>query len=94
MNADPPVRRRLITLLSGVAVTSTLLAALGNPATAAPATGTVLGASSPDAVDGSYIVVLKDGQQFDTATTDRLTSRYGGTVARSSAVRCTATPRS
>lgn len=50
---------------------------------AAP-TGEILHAGDPDAVAGSYIVVLKDAvaARSVTATADDLTDQYGGTVER------------
>nr|WP_231954744.1 S8 family serine peptidase [Actinoplanes derwentensis] len=49
----------------------------GTPAVAAEPTGTILAAGSPDAIEGSYIVVLKDGT---TTTATTLAGRYDGTV--------------
>ncbi|MFC4066397.1 S8 family peptidase [Actinoplanes subglobosus] len=47
------------------------------PALAAEPTGTIREAGSPDAIEGSYIVVLKDG-----ASEAGLTKSYGGAVKR------------
>ena len=44
----------------------------------AQAEGRILGADRPDAIPGSYLVVLADGQQVSVQA---LTDRYGGTVA-------------
>ncbi|KUL21510.1 S8 family peptidase [Actinoplanes awajinensis] len=52
------------------------------PAYAAEATGTVLHAGSATAVDGTYLVTFKDGVQADKSRADRLSARYGGSVAR------------
>ncbi|GIG88742.1 S8 family peptidase [Plantactinospora endophytica] len=83
MSSSPPTRRRILTTLGAVALAGTMSVAVAIPAGAAvPATGTILGAASPTAVAGSYIVVLKDGQQLDPATAGSLTSRYGGKVTR------------
>lgn len=76
-----PNRRRLITTLGIVALASTVFATVAAPgATAAPPTGEILGAASPNVVPGSYIVVLNDGQRLDSDAASRLTSRYGGRV--------------
>ncbi|GAA2702166.1 S8 family peptidase [Actinoplanes palleronii] len=52
------------------------------PAYAAEATGTVLHAGSATAVDGTYLVTFTDGVQADKSRADRLSARYGGSVAR------------
>jgi hypothetical protein len=54
------------------------------PAQAAPATGTVLAAGSPTAVDGSYIVTLKKGAglKASSAAGKGLIKEYGGTVTK------------
>ncbi|MEV0474679.1 S8 family peptidase [Streptomyces prunicolor] len=54
------------------------------PAQAAPATGTVLAAGSPTAVDGSYIVTLKKsaGLKAYSAAGKGLVKEYGGTVTK------------
>lgn len=54
------------------------------PAQAAPATGTVLAAGSPTAVDGSYIVTLKKsaGLKASSAAGKGLLKEYGGTVTK------------
>ncbi|MEV5532953.1 S8 family peptidase [Streptomyces prunicolor] len=54
------------------------------PAQAAPATGTVLAAGSPTAVDGSYIVTLKKsaGLKASSAAGKGLVKEYGGTVTK------------
>lgn len=54
------------------------------PAQAAPATGTVLAAGFPTAVDGSYIVTLKKGAstKASSAAGKGLIKGYGGTVTK------------
>ncbi|MFI6406409.1 S8 family peptidase [Streptomyces sp. NPDC050548] len=54
------------------------------PAQAAPATGTVLAAGSPTAVDGSYIVTLKKSAGLKASSTagKGLIKEYGGTVTK------------
>lgn len=46
----------------------------------AQAEGRILGADRPDAIPGSYLVVLAGGQQGVHATAEALTDRYGGAV--------------
>ncbi|MGA3487925.1 S8 family peptidase [Micromonosporaceae bacterium DT55] len=87
-----PDRRRVGRLVFGAfAATVTGVAAMAGPALAAP-TGEVRYAGSPDAVAGSYIVVLSD-DAVGAAGTQRaraevpaqareLAGRYGGNVAR------------
>ncbi|GGN69846.1 hypothetical protein GCM10010112_35750 [Actinoplanes lobatus] len=60
---------------------SALALSLATPAFATPATGTVLYADSAAAIDGSYVVVFKNGDA-DRSRADRLTKRYGGSVTR------------
>jgi subtilisin family serine protease len=63
--------------LTGTAGAVALLAAtLGLAAPASAAQGNVLGADSATAVQGSYLIVLKDSAK----TAGSLTSRYGGSV--------------
>ena len=72
-------RRRLAGL--GVAAVVATLAALGSTAPASAQEGAIVGAGSADAINGSYIVVLKNGTSVvDTAK--NVTSRVGGTVKR------------
>lgn len=54
------------------------------PAQAAQATGTVLAAGSPTAVDGSYIVTLKKSAGLTASSTagKGLVKEYGGTVTK------------
>ncbi|EEP70784.1 peptidase S8 and S53 subtilisin kexin sedolisin [Micromonospora sp. ATCC 39149] len=65
------------------AATLLALTATAAPALAAPAEGEILGAGGPDAVAGSYIVVLRDaavGADAVPATARSLTARQGGDV--------------
>lgn len=73
-------RRRLGTMSTAMIAGALLAAVAVSPAAATPATGTVLGTDRATAVAGSYLVVLKDGLRVDSAHTDRLANRYGGTV--------------
>ena len=83
-------RRRAIRAVAVVAAAAALSVAAGAPALAAP-TGQIRYASAPDAISGSYLVVLKGDAVGDansraarTAVPDRaasLTKRYGGNVA-------------
>ncbi|MDI5940908.1 S8 family serine peptidase, partial [Micromonospora sp. DH15] len=78
MRLTPYVTRRWIGTLGTAARAGALLATAGvDPAAATPAPGTVLGADRPTAVDGSYLVVLKEGQRPDRARAEAITSRYG-----------------
>jgi subtilisin family serine protease len=69
--------------LGGVAFTAALMATLAaTPAQAAE--GTILGAGHPNAVSGSYIVVLKDSavaERSVAAHAADLSSRFGGRIA-------------
>jgi subtilisin family serine protease len=67
------------TLAVSLLVAATVTTAAATPAVAAPATGQIRMAGSATAVPGSYIVVLKAGKTGG----DRLTGKFGGTVARS-----------
>ncbi|MBH5334121.1 S8 family peptidase [Streptomyces pactum] len=68
--------------LVAVAAATVLGALTAVPAGAAPAEGTVVGAGSPDAVPGSYIVTLDDaaGVRSASAAGRNLIAGYGGTV--------------
>ncbi|SDJ16772.1 Peptidase inhibitor I9 [Actinokineospora alba] len=73
-------RRRSTRVLSGIGLTAAAVAtivAVSMPAQAQE--GVVRLADSPDSIEGSYIVVLKDKQ---TRTASALTSRYGGRTER------------
>jgi subtilisin family serine protease len=77
-----PGRRTALALAGSTACGIALVALGASPAAAAPATGQILASGSSTAVEGSYIVVLKDEQTVDQARTKALTARYGGTVNR------------
>ncbi|MFE1289735.1 S8 family peptidase [Streptomyces sp. NPDC058751] len=85
MAAVRTMKRRIATAIATTAAVATAVGTLSAlPAQAAPAEGTVLGANSPHAVPGSYIVTLKKNVGFK-ATAARgkgLVSEYGGTVER------------
>ncbi|GLY07105.1 MULTISPECIES: S8 family peptidase [Actinoplanes] len=70
------------TRAAAVIVAATVAATAATPAFAAPKTGTILAADSPNAIAGSYLVTLKNGQQIDQAKADRLAQRYGGSVGK------------
>jgi subtilisin family serine protease len=72
---DQKAIRRLAGL--GLAATAAVGLALAGTATASAAEGTILGADSATAIDGSYIVVFKDGVAAAAAST---AERYGATV--------------
>ncbi|WP_432826533.1 S8 family peptidase [Dactylosporangium sp. CA-092794] len=72
-------RIRAAAIGAAAVAVATALAAL--PASASPATGTVYHAGSGTAVDGSYLVVLRDGR-VDHGRATALTARYGGGVTR------------
>jgi subtilisin family serine protease len=76
----PAGRWRTIGVLTGTALAAVLgVAMLSTPA---QAEGSIVGAGRPDAVAGSYIVVLRDtvGVQSVGATASSLAGRHGGTV--------------
>ncbi|MEV6424282.1 S8 family peptidase [Streptomyces sp. NPDC051662] len=66
------------------AAAAAAMTALAVPAQAAPAVGTVVGADAKDAVQGSYIVTLKEtaGLKSASAAGRSVVSEYGGTVKR------------
>ncbi|MFJ9030055.1 S8 family peptidase [Streptomyces sp. NPDC102274] len=66
------------------AAAAAAMTALAVPAQAAPAAGTVVGADAKDAVQGSYIVTLKEtaGLKSASAAGRSVVSEYGGTVKR------------
>ena len=89
MPAGSVPRRRLLRTLAVAAGAAAVVAAVTTPATAAP-TGEIRGASAPNAISGSYLVVLK-GDAVGAAGTataraavperaGALAKRYGGTV--------------
>ncbi|WP_326599119.1 S8 family peptidase [Streptomyces sp. NBC_01803] len=76
-------RRGVATVIAAVATAA--IAAVGAlPAEAAPAEGVVIGAGSPNAVSGSYIVTLEESAGVASASGQgrNLISEYGGTVER------------
>ena len=84
-----PVRRLGSWLSATAAVTGVILTMVtANPAAAVPATGTILGAGSPSAVPGSYLVVLDQDRKLETTATATTTTatgladRYNGKVTR------------
>ncbi|WP_416965214.1 S8 family peptidase [Streptomyces sp. Agncl-13] len=70
--------------LTGAATAALVGGLTALPAQAAPATGTVLAAGSPTAVDGSYIVTLKKNAGLKVSSTEGkgLIKEYGGTVTK------------
>ncbi|WKU06130.1 S8 family peptidase [Micromonospora sp. HUAS LYJ1] len=78
MRLTPRVIRRQVGALGAATLAGMMLATAGvNPAAATPATGAVLGADRPTAIDGSYLVVLKEGQRIDRTRAEDITSRHG-----------------
>ncbi|MBT2382355.1 S8 family peptidase [Streptomyces sp. ISL-11] len=85
-------KRRIVLAISAAAAVTAGATLLTLPAGAAtaPAEGTVYGADAAGAIDGSYIVLLKDGAHAKGATGAAsvpakgkdLTSRYGGKLNR------------
>ncbi|MFJ7157815.1 S8 family peptidase [Streptomyces sp. NPDC101118] len=78
-------KTRIAVAVTTAAATALLGTLTTLPAQAAPtAAGTVLGAGSPDAVPGSYIVTLKQGAGFTPASDrgHRLISGHGGQVRK------------
>ncbi|WDZ82925.1 S8 family peptidase [Micromonospora cathayae] len=83
MRLNHQVTRRRLGALGVATLAGALVATVGvSPAAANPATGTVRGADSAYAVEGSYLVVLKDGQRADRSRAAGLAARYGGSVER------------
>ena len=74
-------RRMSLAIGAAVAVAAgaTLMAL---PANASPAEGTVFGAGAKGAVDGSYIVLLKDSQVGAAKAGKDLAKEYGGQVSK------------
>ena len=64
----------------GIAAAATIAAGVSLASPAGAAEGQILGASSATAIEGSYIVVMKDGAQAQTASADSLAARHGGKV--------------
>lgn len=98
--------RRSIGTKVAVIGASAALAALGGPAVASAEEGVIRNADSPSAIDGSYIVVLKDGvsasaeataaaEQFDakvTRTFKHALRGYAAKMSESAAKRLAADP--
>ncbi|MBY8871160.1 S8 family peptidase [Micromonospora sp. PLK6-60] len=90
MSVVPVPRRRVIRAFAVAAAAAAVSAAASTPALAAP-TGEIRGAAAPNAISGSYLVVLKSdavGAVNTRAARDGvptraagLTKRYGGSVA-------------
>lgn len=84
-NTEKSAKRRRITLATGVAAAvigaATLLTM---PAGASPAEGTVYGTKAKGAIDGSYVVMLKDtkGTNSVKAQGKNLAEEYGGKLSR------------
>ncbi|MGE6734230.1 S8 family serine peptidase [Streptomyces sp. NPDC059900] len=78
-------KKTVIAAAISTATAATLFGAVtALPAQAAPTEGTVIGAGSADAVQGSYIVTLKkdSGLKAATAQGKGLISEYGGSVQK------------
>ncbi|MBA0052078.1 S8 family peptidase [Streptomyces sp. AJS327] len=80
--ATPMPRKRRISIAVGAAIAvaggATLLTL---PAGASPAEGTVYGTNAKGAIDGSYVVMLKDEKGVKaTSSGKELTEEYGGKV--------------
>ncbi|MER7420352.1 S8 family peptidase [Micromonospora peucetia] len=85
-----PRTRRWRARAVGVLAAAAVVATMGTPAAAAPATGEILHADAANATADGYVVVLRGdvlGQTGDrraavTSAADRLADRYGATVGR------------
>jgi subtilisin family serine protease len=77
-------KAKLAAAISATAAAALLGAATALPAQAAPAPveGVVIGADSPDAIKGSYIVTLNKSAGFKagSAKSDEVIAKHGGTV--------------
>ncbi|GAA1123129.1 MULTISPECIES: S8 family peptidase [Streptomyces violaceusniger group] len=78
-------RRLGLAIAAATAVTAGVFVAVPAGATTAqPAEGTVYGTQSKNAVDGSYIVMLKGGKSIKAASEGKdLAEQYGGKLRRS-----------
>ncbi|MFE0024585.1 S8 family peptidase, partial [Amycolatopsis sp. NPDC059021] len=65
----------------GVAAAVAVVTVLGGNAVASAKEGTVRGAGGANAVQDSYIVVLKDGLSLDSVA-QQVTNRHGGAIAK------------
>src|SRR5690606_11519007 len=83
MNLLPRASWRAARALGGASIATTIMVLLAStPASAAPE-GAILGADSPNAVAGPYIVVFKDAKMTPGAVNDRAASlarQHGGDV--------------
>lgn len=74
-------RRKLIAGVSAAVAAAAVGTALAFPATATPPQGTVVGADSAKAVEGSYIVTMKESAfSADTAAGKDVVKEHGGKV--------------
>ncbi|GAA4439956.1 serine protease [Actinokineospora soli] len=64
----------------GIAAAATVAAGVSLAPTAGAAEGRILGADAPTAIEGSYIVVMKDGVSAQGASADTLAARHGGKI--------------
>jgi subtilisin family serine protease len=64
----------------GIAAAATVAAGVSLASPAGAAEGQILGAGKATAIEGSYIVVMKDGVSAQAATADSLAARHGGQV--------------
>ncbi|WP_171116503.1 MULTISPECIES: S8 family peptidase [Streptomyces] len=78
------VRRRIVAAIATTAATIAIGCGTALPVEAAPAAGRILHENSPNAVDNSYIVVLKESAGFKANSTqgELLAAKYGATVDR------------
>lgn len=77
-------RRRIVSTVAAMASAAAIGCGTVLPAEAAPAVGRVLYEDSPDAVDGSYIVTLKNSVGFKANSREggRLAAKYGARVGK------------
>ncbi|MEU0843568.1 S8 family peptidase [Streptomyces sp. NPDC005962] len=77
-------RRLTLAIAAAGAITAGAFVAVPAGAATAPAEGTVYGTQSKNAVDGSYIVMLKGGKSVKAAEEGKdLAETYGGKLSRS-----------
>lgn len=74
-------RRRLTIAIGAAAAVAAGATMMAMPAGAAPAEGTIYGANAKGAVEGSYIVMLKD-DTLSTAEGKDLAKQYGGEISK------------
>lgn len=75
-------RRRLTIAIGAAAAVAAGATMMAMPAGAAPAEGTIYGANAKGAVEGSYIVMLKDDQVGAAEAGKDLAKQYGGKVSK------------